>query len=100
MGDSPEKHVVGKGDEGAHLAAPSSKITSSGSNNSLSSMSSARGGEGTHLSNHEFYGYQSSHSQEMFKVGVRLELPERGVIQEFAKFSMGEINCFALALQK
>ncbi len=42
----------------------------------------------------------SSYNEELFRVGVRLELPSRELVQEFAKFSMGEINCFAISLKK
>lgn len=42
----------------------------------------------------------SAYNEELFRVGVRLELPGRELVQEFAKFSMGEINCFAISLKK
>lgn len=41
-----------------------------------------------------------TYNLELFRVGIRLELPATEQVQEFAKFSMGEINCFAISLKK
>jgi len=99
MGDSTPKgssNQGGKGGVGGTVATPPPypTMTSSNSNNSIASTGSPPAYPDVGGSN------QSTEDQDMFRIAVRLELPQRDMIQEFAKFSMGEINCFAVALKK
>ncbi|CAL8091723.1 unnamed protein product [Orchesella dallaii] len=100
MGDSTPKGSstqVGKSGVGGTGTPPPypTVMTSSSSNNSIAST-----GSQPPTYQDAAGSIYSTEDQDMFRIGVRLELPHKDMIQEFAKFSMGEINCFAVALKK
>ncbi|ODM94926.1 hypothetical protein Ocin01_11754, partial [Orchesella cincta] len=99
MGDSTPKgssSQVGKTGVGPGTPPPYPTVMSSSSSNISIASTGSQPPTYQDAAGSNF----TAEDQDMFRIGVRLELPHRDMIQEFAKFSMGEINCFAVALKK